>query len=140
MSKLNIIDFGGWAPKRAHRDDAGADCYALETVILDRHETVCVPLNIGIELPKKTVGFILPRSSMAARGLVSQPVPIDCGYRGVIHAIITNYSGELQKIEAGDRIAQLVVMPCWTGKFKMISPRKSKRTKRGYGAFGSTGK
>jgi dUTP pyrophosphatase len=137
---MNIINFGGWAPKRAHRDDAGADCYALEDVIVEPHQTVCVPLNIGIELPKRMVGFILPRSSMASRGLVAQSVPIDSGYRGVIHAIITNYGGEAQKIEAGDRICQLVVLRCWTGKFKMIEPRKSKRTKRGYGAFGSTGK
>lgn len=137
---MNLINFGGWAPKRAHRDDAGADCYALETVIVEPHQTVCVPLNIGIELPKRMVAFVLPRSSMAARGLVAQSVPVDCGYRGVIHAIITNYGDTEQKIEPGDRIAQLVVVPCWTGKFKMIAPRKSKRTKRGYGAFGSTGR
>lgn len=137
---MNIIDFGGWAPRRAHRDDAGADCYALEDVILGAHQTVCVPLNIGIELPKRMVGFILPRSSTASRGLVAHPVPIDPGYRGVIHAIITNQSDEEQKIEAGDRIAQLVVLRCWTGRFKMIEPRKSRRSARGYGAFGSTGR
>jgi dUTP pyrophosphatase len=77
---------------------------------------------------------------MASRGLVAQSVPIDCGYRGVIHAIVTNYGNEPQKIEAGDHIAQLVVLRCWTGKFKTIEPRRSKRTKRGYGAFGSTGR
>jgi dUTP pyrophosphatase len=137
---MNIINFGGWVPKRAHRDDAGADCYALEEVIVKPHETVCVPLHIGIELPKRMVGFILPRSSTASRGLVAQSVPIDPGYRGVVHAIITNHGTEAQKIEAGDRIAQLVVLRCWTGKFKMIDPRKSKKTKRGYGAFGSTGR
>ena len=140
MSKLNIINFGGWTPERAHPDDAGADCYALEDVTVMPHETVCIPLNVGIELPKHMVGFILPRSSMASRGLVAQAVPIDCGYRGVIHAIITNYGNEPKRIEAGDRIAQLVVLRCWIGKFKMIEPRKSKRTKRDYGAFGSTGK
>jgi dUTP pyrophosphatase len=86
------------------------------------------------------VGFILPRSSTASRGLVAQAVPVDCGYRGVIHAIVTNYGTEPQKIEAGDRIAQLVVLRCWTGKFTTVEPRKSKKTKRGYGAFGSTGK
>ena len=137
---MNIIDFGGRVPRRAHPSDAGADCYALETVIVEPHETVCVPLNIGIELPKRMVGFILPRSSTASRGLVAQAVPIDCGYRGVIHAIITNYGNEPQKIEAGGRIAQLVILRCWTGKFKTIEPRKSKKTKRGYGAFGSTGR
>lgn len=140
MSKLNIINFGGRAPKRAHPDDAGADCYAMEDVTVQPHETVCVPINVGIELPKHMVGFILPRSSTASRGLVAQAVPIDCGYRGVIHAIITNYGAEPQRIEAGDRIAQLVVLRCWTGKFKMIAPRRSRPTRRGYGAFGSTGK
>lgn len=137
---MNIINFGGWVPKRAHRDDAGADCYALEGVRLEPHETVCIPLNIGVEVPKRMVGFILPRSSTASRGLVAHPVPIDPGYRGVIHAIITNQGDEVEFIQPGDRIAQLVVLRCWTGKFKMIEPRKSKKTKRGYGAFGSTGR
>ena len=140
LKRLNIINFGGWAPKRAHPDDAGADCYARDTVVVGPHETVCIPLDVGIELPKHMAGFILPRSSTASRGLVAQAVPIDCGYRGVIHAIITNYDSRPQRIEPGDRIAQLVVLPCWTGKFRMIEPRKSKRTKRGYGAFGSAGK
>lgn len=137
---MNIINFGGCVPKRAHPDDAGADCYAREDIIVGPHETVCIPLGIGIELPKHMVGFILPRSSTASRGLVAQTVPIDCGYRGVIHAIITNYSDNPQKIESGDRIAQLVVPRCWTGKFKAIEPRKSKKSRRGYGAFGSTGR
>lgn len=138
--RIKIINFDGWAPKRAHPDDAGADCYTLSRIVIGAHETVCVPLGIGVEVPKRMVGFILPRSSMASRGLVAQSVPIDPGYQGCVHAIVTNYGDTEQIIEAGDRIAQLVILRCWVGKFKMIQPRKSKRTKRGYGAFGSTGK
>ena len=88
---LNIINYGGWAPKRAHPGDAGADCYALADYVVKPHETIRIPLGFGTEIPDGMVGFILPRSSMASRGLVAQAVPVDSNYRGEIHAIITNY-------------------------------------------------
>ena len=137
---MNIINFGGKLPTRKHPGDAGADVYVLEKHVLLPHETACIGLGIGTEIPEGYVGFILPRSSMAKRGLVTQTVPIDSNYRGEIHAIITNYNSENAKIEAGDRIAQLVVFPCLAEPMEMIEPAEASVTDRGAGAFGSTGR
>ena len=137
---MNIINFGGVMPSRKHPGDAGADVYAPYSTRLWPHETVCLSLQIGTEIPEGYVGFILPRSSMAARGIVTQAVPIDSNYRGEIHAIITNYNNNYVEIEAGDRIAQLVVIPCLTDEMVMIDPSEATETDRGTGAFGSTGR
>jgi dUTP pyrophosphatase len=77
---------------------------------------------------------------MAKNGVVAQMVPVDAGYRGELHAIITNYGDSAYKIEPGDRIAQLVVMPCVCDELVWIKPSEASRTDRGAGAFGSTGK
>lgn len=140
VDRMNIINYGGKMPSRKHPGDAGADVYALDETLIEPHQTVCLGLGFGTEIPEGYVGFILPRSSMAARGLVAQAVPVDAGYRGELHAIICNYGETIQKIEPGDRIAQLVVVPCQTWSFSWIDPAAASRSERGTGAFGSTGK
>ncbi len=135
---MNIINFGGKMPTRKHPGDAGADCYAQDTCFIFPHETRKIPLGIGTEIPEGYVGFILPRSSMAAKGVVAAAVPVDSNYRGEIHAIVTNYNTQIARIDAGDRIAQLVIFPCLTPEFEMISPEEASETDRGTGAFGST--
>ena len=137
---MNIIDFGGRMPSRKHTGDAGADVYILKTEMLFPHKTACIPLGIGTELPEGCVGFILPRSSMAARGVVAQAVPIDSNYRGELHAIVTNTGDETVILNAGDRIAQLVIFKCEMPDFAMIAPEDASVTDRGACAFGSTGK
>lgn len=137
---MNIINYGGMMPERKHAGDAGADVYALKETLISPHETVCVPLGFGTEIPEGHVGFILPRSSMAKNSVVAQAVPVDAGYRGEIHAIICNYGEVVYKIEPGDRIAQLVVVPCLLEEFNWINPSEISSSDRGNGAFGSTGR
>ena len=137
---MNLLDFGGKKPCRKHPEDAGADVYALGDYLVLPHQTLRIPLGIGTEIPEGYVGFILPRSSMAAKGLVAQAVPIDSNYRGEIHAIVTNYNETAVEIHYEDRIAQLVIVPCWLPTFEMINPSEASKTDRGAGAFGSTGR
>jgi dUTP pyrophosphatase len=137
---MKLINYGGLEPSRKHRGDAGADVYALADAYFNPHQTLCLGLGFGAEIPEGYVGFILPRSSMAKRGLVAQVVPIDSGYRGEIHAIITNLNDEVEKVEAGDRVGQLVIVPCQSWGFEWIEPSEASLTDRGSGAFGSTGK
>lgn len=136
---MRIINYGGKMPSRKHSDDIGADVYALSDYTFQPHETICVPLGFGIELPKGYGGFVLPRSSMGKRGVSAQTIPVDPNYRGEIHAIVTNYTDEVQVVREGDRIAQLVVIPCLVDSFDWISPEEASKTDRGRGGFGSTG-
>lgn len=137
---MNIINFNGKMPVRKHPGDAGADCYSPKTYRIEPHETLSIPLGFGVELPENYVGFILPRSSMAATGVVAQSVPIDSNYRGELHAIITNYNDFGIIINKDARIAQLVIFPCLTPDFTWILPEEASKTDRGTGAFGSTGR
>ena len=136
---MRIINYGGRMPSRKHDDDIGADVYALKDYTFAPHETICIPLGIGVELPKGHACFVLPRSSMGKRGVSAQAIPVDPNYRGEIHAIVTNYTNEQQVIHAGDRIAQLVIVNCFIDSFNMIEPEEASKTDRGSAGFGSTG-
>ena len=135
--KIRLLDFGlpsDYFPTRAHYNDAGADVYAWKGYVIPPAFTVKIPLRFGVALPDGCVGFIFPRSGMAAKGITCELPPIDSGYRGEIHAVITNNSTEPYVINPGDRIGQLVVLPVVIPEFTA-----DEFDERGTGAFGSSG-
>lgn len=135
--KIRLIDFGlakdRW-PFRPHGNDAGADVYMPYDRTLQPGEIEKVPLGFGIEVPDGYAGYVFPRTSMAAKGLVCELPPVDSGYRGEIHAIISNVSNRSQDLSKGARIGQLVIMPVVIADFVTDLGKE-----RGQGAFGSTG-
>lgn len=78
-------------------------------------------------------GYVFPRSSMEVKGLVCEFPPVDSGYRGEIHAIISNVSNKEQTIRKDTRVGQLVITPIVIADFVA-----DKGEERGTGAFGST--
>lgn len=135
--KIKLIDFGVPAeqrPYRPHGNDAGADVYMPYDCTLLPGEIAKIPLGFGIEVPDGYAGYVFPRSSMAVKGLVCELPPVDSGYRGEIHAILSNVSNQTQQISKGARIGQLVITPVVIADFVT-----ELGTKRGTGAFGSTG-
>ncbi len=93
-----------------------------------------VPLGFGIEVPDGYAGYVFPRSSMAAKGLVCELPPVDSGYRREIHAIISNVSSKTQAIKKGARVGQLIITPVVIADFVFGLGEE-----RGTGGFGSTG-
>lgn len=133
--KIKLIDFGyKHAPKRAHENDAGADVYVQEPVILKPHTTTKVPLGFGLELPDGYAAYVFPRSGLSAGGIVCELPPIDSGYRGEIHAIVSNLGDDDYHLLPDMRIGQLVVMPVVIADFITNDIKQ-----RGDGAFASTG-
>lgn len=134
--KIKLIDFGAKRlPKRAHYNDAGADVYATRGVMLKPNTAFKMPLGFGVEIPDGFVGFVFPRSGLSAKGITCELPPIDSGYRGEIHAVMSNVGHEPVMIEPGDRIGQLVILPCLLPDFVF-----ELGDERGEGAFGSSGK
>lgn len=135
--KIKIIDFGAeHLPYRAHYNDAGADVYAKESVTIWPGDTIKIPLGFGLELPDGYAAYVFPRSGWASKGLTCELPPIDSGYRGEIHAIVTNCSNTLKcYVSKGDRIGQLVILPCVIADFVTEDVQE-----RGSNGFGSTGK
>ncbi len=135
--KIKLIDFGvpeDWRPFRPHGNDAGADVYMPYDCTLQPGEIAKVPLGFGIEVPDGYAGFVFPRTSMAIKGLVCELPPVDSGYRGEIHAIISNVSNNPLGLSKGTRIGQLVITPVIIADFV-----KDLGAERGTGGFGSTG-
>lgn len=137
--KIKLIDFGaaarGALPTRTHYNDAGADVYAPGSVILHPGQTCKMPLGFGVEIPDGHVGFVFPRSGLSSKGLDCLLPPIDSGYRGEIHAVLANVGDQDIYICTGERIGQLVVLPCIIPDFV-----EELGEERGAHGFGSSGK
>ena len=75
--------------------------------VLKPGEIARIPLGFGLIIPDGFAGYVFPRSNMAAKGLVCELPPIDSGYRGEIHAIISNVSTSSQTIHKDTRVGQV---------------------------------
>lgn len=138
--KIKVIDFGYDAlPYRAHENDAGADVHVCmhDTDLreIPAHQSMRIPLGMGLVLPDGFAAYVLPRSGLASKGIVCEVPPIDSGYRGEIHAIVTNCTNETFTIANGDRIGQLVIMPVVIAEYIAYDIEQ-----RGDKGFGSTGR
>lgn len=133
--KVNKLRQDAKLPLRAHYNDAGADVYALDDYLIEAYSSLKIPLGISLELPDGYMAVLHSRSSLAQVGLTCENPPIDSGYRGEIHAMVTNHNRSPYRIHKGDRIAQLVVQPVTMAEFV-----ETLGEDRGEGAFGSTGK
>jgi dUTP pyrophosphatase len=133
--------FSGAVPVFAHPGDAGADLVAAEDVVLGPGERVTVPTGLRIALPNGYVGFVVPRSGLAAKHgitIVNSPGTVDAGYRGEIRVTLLNTDPrESYAITKDDRIAQLIVMALPTVRF--VEVERLPGSERGEGGFGSTG-
>lgn len=131
-------------PTRGSLEAAGWDLYSNADVALtiEPHTTMKIPTGISIAIPKGYFGGIYARSGLATkRGL--RPANccgvIDSDYRGEVIVALHNDTNETQRIEAGERIAQLIIQPYYTGELTETDIRHLGETARGTGSFGSTG-
>lgn len=137
-----LENFVGELPRYQTKQAAGFDVVAQlsEPLVLKPGERELVPTGLSFEIPD---GFELqarPRSGLAIRkgiGLVNSPGTIDADYRGEVKIILINLGQESVTIEAGERIAQLVLAPVYQATFKEVENLND--TDRGAGGFGSTG-
>lgn len=136
--RVKVIDYGyKKLPFRAHENDAGADvhvCIKSPAMVVLPHQTAKIPLGLGLVLPDGYAAYVFPRSGLASKGIVCELPPIDSGYRGEIHAIVTNCSDKTFVINNGDRIGQLVITPVVIADFVTDDIKE-----RGDNGFGSTG-
>jgi dUTP pyrophosphatase len=142
-------------PTKAHGDDVGYDLYALEDVVLDPQEVTKVRTGIAYggfdALNHGTANFVAVfpkiegRSGLASKGIFPVGGIVDPGYRGEIavmlfNSVRLNSNGSPStafKIEAGDRIAQIVF---YMTAQPDVSIGELKQSERGDAGFGSTGK
>lgn len=124
-------------PTRTHADDAGLDLYALEEIVLTPMGGALARTGIAMSLPTGWVGLVADRSSMAKRGVKTSGGVIDAGYRGEIHIVLRNLSTAEVRLNPGERIAQLLILPIATPA--VIEVMTLDETTRGSKGFGSSG-
>lgn len=99
-----------------------------------------IPTGLFIELPHGYEAQIRPRSGLALkRGLtmLNSPGTIDSDYRGEIKCLVVNLSDQPQRIETGERIAQMIIARY--EHVQWIPVDSLEDSARGAGGFGSTG-
>ena len=144
MLKMKVINRSRFdLPRYATPLSAGMDVRANidEAVILRPLERAMIPTGLSIELPEGYEMQIRPRSGLAAKHgitVLNSPGTIDADYRGEIRVILVNLSNEEFRIEAGERIAQMVVARHEQVEWEMTE--ELAESERGEGGFGSTGK
>ena len=140
QAKFQRLNKQAHKPTTAHIGDAAVDLQCMEAVVLEPGERAAVPTGIAVAIPDGYAGFVLARSGHAKRsgiGVVNGPGLIDSGYRGEITVLLINHGDERVTFEAGDRIAQLVILQ--VPPVEWVEVEELDDTARGSGGFGSTG-
>jgi len=143
MLDIKIVNTSGFDhPHYATDASAGMDLRAnLDgAVALKSLERRLIPTGIFIEIPVGYEGQVRPRSGLAFKHgitVLNSPGTIDADYRGEIKVLLVNLSAETFTIEAGERIAQLVVSA--HEKVNWLRSESLNETERGAGGYGSTG-
>lgn len=143
--KINIKRLTDTAilPERGSAYAAGYDLFAElnENVEIQPHETKMIGTGLAMEIPEGYFGGIFARSGLSSKeGL--RPANcvgvVDADYRGEVKVALHNDGEVVREIKAGQKIAQLVVVPFLGVEFDEV--KELSETVRGVGGFGSTGK
>ena len=142
-------------PTRAHPWDAGLDLYTPYDVSVPGNyvnvycngsvgagrfdiESAVIDTGVHVQIPEGYVGLIKSKSGLNVKhGLTGEGV-IDAHYTGSIKVKLYNHTDERYEFKAGDKIAQLVILPCVMPHLELVD--KLEETDRGDGGFGSTGR
>ena len=114
---VSVCRAGGRVPVRATRDAAALDLFAAEERgLMPGDKFVPVATGITIAIPPGYYGQVASRSGLALRDKITAfPGVIDADYRGEVLVLLSNDGTAPRRIEPGDRIAQLLILPCWMG-------------------------
>ena len=127
-------------PARAHADDAGLDLRCADAFELAPGERRVIGTGIAVAFPPGHAALVLPRSGLAAKKgvtVINTPGLVDAGYRGEVGIPLINHSAETYRAEAGERIAQLVLIAVPASE--LVEVAELDETDRGDGGFGSSG-
>ena len=141
-----MLDANAFPPERAHKEDAGwdlrtpIDFTVNPATILGYLSDGSATINTGIhvEIPYGYVGMLKSKSGLNVKHHLTGEGVIDAGYTGSIVVKLYNRGKEEVKFKRGDKIIQLVIVPCYTGE--MVQADSLDETDRGSNGFGSTGR
>lgn len=145
--ELLITRTAGYGPvpgRPAYSGDCGLDLALLEDVVIAPGGTVNARTGIAVAVPRGTFGWVTGRSSTwATHRLQVMGGIIDEGWRGelmiMLHRPRLARDTQDKKIEAGTRLAQLIVLPNLLSCLVVREVEELPPGERGTRGFGSSG-
>lgn len=143
MVQVKVINKGNQPlPTYATTQSAGMDLRANidNPITLKPMERRLVPTGLYIALPQCYEAQVRPRSGLALKHgitVLNTPGTIDADYRGELMVLLVNFSTEDFIINAGERIAQMVIARHEQASF--VEVEVLDETERGAGGYGHTG-
>lgn len=138
------LDQGAYMPVRAHESDAGMDIRTpVPITIAPATPTygagkAMVNTRVHVEIPQGYVGFIKSKSGLNVKWNITAEGVIDSGYTGSIVVKLYNLGATEYHFDAGDKIAQLVILPILAPELEQVDELED--TDRGSDGFGSSGR
>lgn len=143
MVKVKVVNIGRQPlPEYATSQSAGLDLRAnIESPItLKPLERRLIPTGLRIALPEGYEAQVRPRSGLALKHgitVLNTPGTIDADYRGELMVLLVNLSNEDFVVNAGERIAQMIITRYETVVWEPVDLLDE--TERGEGGYGHTG-
>ena len=133
-----ILDNGAFMPEFAHKTDAGADLRSPVEAVVPAHGSAVIDTGVHVEIPEGYTIFLKSKSGLNVKhNLIGEGV-LDALYTGSVRVKLYNLGDTDYQILRGDKIIQLVIMPCVYCKFTEVEQFAD--SERGTGGFGSTGR
>ena len=133
-----MLDKDAIIPSYAHPWDGGMDLFAAERKVIRAGDFEVIETGVHVQIPKGCVGLITSKSGLMAKHGLTCRGTIDYGYTGSIKAVVFNHSQKDYIVEYGDKVTQLVIVPCSHPILELVDSLEE--TDRGDGGFGSTGR
>jgi dUTP pyrophosphatase len=141
--RVRLLHPAAQPPARTRPADAAYDLRCLQGFSLWPRERATVPTGVAIALPPGVAGLVTPRSGLAAQhgiALVNSPGLIDPNYRGELRIVLVNLGDARFEAHAGDRIAQLLLVPFVAPEVSVVGELPPSPDDRGENGFGSSGR
>ncbi|GEM_PF-190997 len=136
--KVKKLKGNAVVPRYAHEGDAAMDLFSTEDYVVGAGKRVLVSTGIAMELPEGYWANIRGKSGLALKkGICILGGVVECSYRGEYGVVVLNTGDEDFEINAGDKVAQIVIAPVATVEVEVVE--ELSETTRGDGAWGSTG-
>ena len=132
-----MLETGAFEPVREHVTDAGLDIRAMHDGIVRAGQSALFHTGVHVELPEKTAGLFVSKSGLMVKHDITATGLVDDGYCGEIMVKLFNHGQNDYAVHAGDKIAQIVVMPVLYEPVEIVdSIRGGDRGNRGFGSSG----
>lgn len=133
------LDRGAYVPTRAHETDAGLDIRAMDSQYVLAKESAIFHTGVHVQIPKGCAGILISKSGLNVHNDITSTGLIDEGYTGEIVVKLHNHGGFDYKVDAGDKISQLIIVPVLYEKLDVVEELDD-GSDRGNNGFGSSGR